>query len=108
MNARGATDPRSAGWRLICTNSDRSADSSVGGCDGIAGGGPSRLALGAELCNGDDSDTEALRSGLRRGTSAGLEGMEVGARADGDGSGGTSGAEGSGYWTSSSRNGPQK
>ena len=37
MNARGATVPRSAGFRLMCTYSERSALSSVGGAAGIGG-----------------------------------------------------------------------
>lgn len=38
MNARGATVPLSAGFRLIWTQSDRRAESKVGGAVGIGTG----------------------------------------------------------------------
>ena len=113
MNARGATVPRSAGFLLMCRNSERSADSSVGGCGGMVfvacpfGG----EALWEPGWGAAASETEYLRSSRRREYGAGGCGCAAGGRGaggGGEGDVGSSGAEGSGYCTRRSRKGPQK
>lgn len=110
MNAFGETVPLSAGLLLMWRYTLRSADSSVGGAGGIGmdPGMDEEGGAGGGRCDGDEawgeSETDILREGLGRGDIA----WGVGGIGSGGGRVEVSGTEGSGYWMTSSRKGPQK
>ena len=105
MNARGATVPLSPGCFEICTKSDRRAEESVRGVEGISGPDSVGRLLEPVSEGPRESVAENLRSGFFRGVAVGCGNCAVwGAWAMED----SEGTDGSDSCKTSSRNGLQK